>query len=247
MEMENRNFQLDTEWNVVHYPYQPTGFGILIIGDERNFVDKEFSFWTQNEGRLSLINDFKQAGYTAFYSNLYGKNWGSEKAVKLAKQLYFYMIRNEILNQKIHIFAEGMGALVALKLMKEMKQYIRSIVLLNPIYSLKTQLDQEREHKFFYKKLIKEIALAYDINPKSVEQMVHETESPPELPSDIPLKIIHILNGARSYKLSEISNTLTSRLEKEGTFISVSYILPDNVSQINKFTMNFLKNCENTI
>ncbi len=40
LSMENRNFQLDTEWNIIHYPERPTGFGILIIGDERHYVDE---------------------------------------------------------------------------------------------------------------------------------------------------------------------------------------------------------------
>lgn len=245
--MENRNFQLDTEWNVVHYPHQPTGFGILIIGDERNFVDKEQSFWTQNEGRQRLIKRLKQSGYTTFYSNLYGKNWGSEKAVKLAKQLYFYMLRNEILNEKIHIFAEGMGALVALKLMREMKHNIRSIVLLNPIYSLTSQLEHEKEHKFFYKKLVKEIALAYEVDPKNVEEVVRELDTLPQLLGDIPTKVIHILNGARAYKQSGVSNQLASRLENVGTTISISYILPEKSSQLSQYTINFFKNNENIL
>src|SRR5438046_1276657 len=38
--MENRNFQMDTQWNIIHYTEKPTGFGILIIGDERHFVDE---------------------------------------------------------------------------------------------------------------------------------------------------------------------------------------------------------------
>ena len=109
--MEIRNFQLDTEWNVIHYPERPKGFGILIIGDERNFVDSNTSFWLQNEGKTKLLQSLLDAGYTVFYSNLYGKNWGSEKAVRLSKRLYQHMIRSEILNGKIHILAEGMGAL----------------------------------------------------------------------------------------------------------------------------------------
>lgn len=242
--MENRTFQLDTEWNFVHFPYKPTGFGILIIGDERNFVEKDSSFWTQNEGRLTIINHFKQTGYTAFYSNLYGRNWGSEKAVKLAKQLYFYITRHEILNEKIHIVAEGMGALIALKLVKEMNENIRSIVLLNPIYSLKNQLEHEKEHKFFYKKLLKEIAAAYSINVKEVEDLFLDGEWEPELPTNIPLKIIHILNGPRSYKQSRISSQLTINPENEGIPISVCYVLPEKRTQLHKYIIKFFNECE---
>ena len=57
--MENRNFQLDTEWNMIHYPHRPNGFGILIIGDERNFVTDTNSFWNQNEGKRNLIESLR--------------------------------------------------------------------------------------------------------------------------------------------------------------------------------------------
>ena len=127
--MENRNFQLDNEWSIIHYPEKPTGFGILILGDERHFVDAKNSFWLQNEGKLSIINKFKESGYTIFSSNLYGRNWGSDKALDLAARLYQYVIRTEILNSKIHIFAEGMGALTAIQLMNKMSGQIRSVVL----------------------------------------------------------------------------------------------------------------------
>lgn len=245
--MENRNFQLDTEWNVVHYPYQPTGFGILIIGDERNFVEKDNSFWAQNEGRLPLINHLKDTGYTIFYSNLYGKNWGSEKAVKLAKQLYDYMIRCEILNEKIHLLAEGMGTLVALKLAEEMKQVIRSVVLINPIFSLKNQLEHEKNHKFFYKKLLKEIAASYEIDYQDVENQFLKGDDQLGFPGDSPLKIIHILAGNRSYKQSEISSQLAAKWEKEGKMVSISYMLPEKKSQLSQNLIKFLKRNEQNL
>ena len=60
--MESRNFQLDTEWNIIHYPEKPQGFGILIIGDERHFVDGNTSFWMQNEGKQYAIKIFTKSG-----------------------------------------------------------------------------------------------------------------------------------------------------------------------------------------
>lgn len=149
--MENRNFQMDTQWNIIHYPGKPTGFGILIIGDERHFVDESKCFWTQNEGKLAIINQLKESGYTIFSSNLYGRNWGSDQAVDLAQRLYQQVIRSEILNNKVHLIAEGMGALVAVKLMEKMKGQLRSVVLLNPILSLKNILNLKRNISFFTK------------------------------------------------------------------------------------------------
>ncbi|HJV31499.1 MAG TPA: hydrolase, partial [Bacillales bacterium] len=200
--MENRNFQLGNEWNIIYYPEKPTGFGILIIGDERHFVDESKSFWQQNEGKLSIIKVLKESGYTIFSSNLYGKNWGSEKAVELAERLYQHVIRNEIINGKIHIIAEGMGALVAIKLIEKLKGQLRSIIFLDPILSLKQHLLQEKENKFFYKKLKRELESAYQMDFKKLEVEYLLMENP--LPNDhnIPLKIIHILSGGRSYSQS---------------------------------------------
>ena len=33
MTITERFFQIETEWNVIHLPFKPNGFGILIIGD----------------------------------------------------------------------------------------------------------------------------------------------------------------------------------------------------------------------
>ena len=115
------------------------------------------------------LKSLQKAGYTIFYSNLYGKNWGSEKAVKLAKRLYEYMIRTEIMNEKIHVVAEGMGALAALKLLEEMNSSIRSIVLIESQYYLyKYHLELEKDHKFFYKKLLKELAYSFEQDEKQI-------------------------------------------------------------------------------
>ena len=244
--MDHRNFQLDTEWNIVHYPDQPNGFGILIIGDERNYVEKDGNFWTQNEGKQTLINQLKDEGYMIFYSNLYRKNWGSNRAVKLAKQLYNVMIRKEILNGKVHLFAEGMGALVAIKLMNECKDNIRSVVLVNPILSLKQQINHEKEHKFFYKKMLKEISLAYEMDAKTVETYLCNLEEP-SLPSEIPIKIIHVLSGKRAFRQSSILNELIIQWEKEEKSVSVCYILPEKNAQLGAKSIRFFKSYEDKL
>jgi pimeloyl-ACP methyl ester carboxylesterase len=244
--MDHRNFQLDTEWNIVHYPEQPTGFGILIIGDERNYVEKEGDFWTQNEGKKRFISHLKNEGYTIFYSNLYRKNWGSNRATKLAKQLYDYMMRTEILNGKVHLFAEGMGALVAIKLMAECKNQIRSVVLVNPVISLKKQLSHEKEDKFFYKKLLKEIAVAYGLAVNEVEGFVVKNDEP-TLPAGIPIKIIHILSGKRSYKLSLVLKELMLMWEKDEKTVSICYMLPEKSSQLASKTTRFFKQHEKNL
>lgn len=241
--MESRNFKLDTETNIIHYPYKPNGFGILILGDERHFVENNSSFWTQNEGKKALLERLKEAGYTIFYSNLYGMNWGSPKAVELAVNLCAYVRRNEILNTKIHILAEGMGALTALKLLRK-EQHIRSLLLLNPILSLKRHLEQEKEHKFFYKKLIHEIADSYQVHVDEVPKLFKNGDDFPNIPREIQTKIIQVLSGGRSYKQSEMMKVYFKQWDKEKVPISISYLVPEKMSLIAPKAIEFYKQNE---
>ncbi|MDQ0268754.1 hydrolase [Cytobacillus purgationiresistens] len=242
--MESRNFQMDTEWNMIHYPDKPSGFGILIIGDDRHFVDEKSSFWTQNEGKAALLAQLKQSGYTVFYSNLYGKNWGSRQAVEMARSLYTHVVRNEIINEKIHIVAEGMGALVAQKLMDDMGHLIRSSTLINPILSLQSHLDQEKEHKFFYKKLMKELESSYQANRSHVlnEAIFQQEEVMTEV--NMPVKIIHILSSGRAYKQSKMLKEMSVKWQDEEMPISISYMLPEKKRNLAKQIIHFIKNNE---
>jgi predicted alpha/beta hydrolase family esterase len=240
--MENRNFQMDTQWNIIHYPEKPTGFGILIIGDERHFVDESKCFWSQNEGKLAIINQFKDAGYTTFSSNLYGRNWGSENAVEMAQRLYQRVIRSEILNNKIHILAEGMGALVAVKLLEKMNSQLRSVVLVNPVLSLKQHIEQEKEHKFFYKKLMRELTAAYKMDQSELENQLVQTENNSELDSEIPIKIIHVLSGGKSYKQSKQLQQLLGP-----TNLSPTFIVSEKKPQLGNMIINFFKSNEHNL
>jgi hypothetical protein len=242
--MESRNFQLDTEWNIIHYPEQPQGFGILIIGDERHFVEQKTSFWLQNEGKNLQVQTLLKEGYTIFYSNLYGKNWGSETAVKLAKRLYEHMRRTEIMNDKIHIIAEGMGALVALKLLHNMNESIRSIVLINPILSLQHHLELEKDRKFFYKRLVKELASAYEKEGEQLILEIKNVDAPTLLSSTVPIKIIHVLADSRAYKQSDLLNKLSAIWENEKEAISVCYVVPEKRQQISNQIIRFFKSNE---
>ena len=242
--MESRNFQLDAEWNIVHYPEQPLGFGILIIGDERHFVDQNTSFWLQNEGKNLQIQSLLKEGYTVFYSNLYGKNWGSKKAVKLAKRLYEHIIRSEIMNDKIHIIGEGMGALVALKLLHDMDEYVRSIVLINPILSLQHHLELEKDRKFFYKKLVKELAIAYEQEGEQLIFQLKNVDDPTLFSSSVPIKIIHVLADGRAYKQSDLLNQLSDKWKNEKTSISICYVVPEKRQQIVNQIIRFFESHE---
>ncbi|MDM5328307.1 hydrolase [Neobacillus sp. CF12] len=240
--MENRNFQMDTQWNIIHYPEKPTGFGILIIGDERHFVDESKCFWTQNEGKLAIINQLRESGYTIFSSNLYGRNWGSDQAVDLAQRLYQQVIRSEILNNKVHLVAEGMGALVAVKLMEKMKGQLRSIVLLNPILSLKKHIELEKEHKFFYKKLMRELTAAHKMDQITLEQELGNMDDEVKVDMGVPIKIIHVMSSGKSYNQS---NQLQKLLAN--TDISPTYIVPEKKQQLGNMMKKFFNSYEKVL
>ncbi|WP_102347350.1 alpha/beta hydrolase [Bacillus sp. Marseille-P3661] len=172
MKIDRRFLKIDSEWNVVHLPEQPNGFAILIIGDRNHYVDESTSLWIQNPDRLQMLEMLRKKGYTIFYSNLYGRHWGSPKAVDLLIRFYQMLMRNEILNNKIHIIAEGMGALAALKFVKKMDSSVRSIVMMSPCIDLKKYMEHEKVNKLFYKHLLKELSFAYDIEERFVEQKV---------------------------------------------------------------------------
>lgn len=240
--MENRNFQMDTQWNIIHYPGKPTGFGILIIGDERHFVDESKCFWTQNEGKLAIINQLKESGYTIFSSNLYGRNWGSDQAVDLAQRLYQQVIRSEILNNKVHLIAEGMGALVAVKLMEKMKGQLRSVVLLNPILSLKKHIELEKEHKFFYKKLVREVTAAHKIDPLLLLKELESMDDEVKLQFGVPIKIIHVMSSGKSYNQSRQLQQLLAN-----TDISPTYIVPEKKQQLGNMMKKFFNQFEKVL
>lgn len=244
--MENRNFQLDTEWNVIHYPARPKGFGILIIGDERHFVDENNSFWLQNEGKQAIINQLKESGYTIFSSNLFGRHWGSDKAVSMAHRLYQYVLRTEIMNDKIHILAEGMGALVAIKLLEKMNGQLRSVVFLNPILSLKHHLEQEKKNKFFFKKLSKELEAAYQTDFRVLETEVCGQKDTITIDFGIPVNLIHILSGGRSYNQSSLYQHLLKE-EIEKPFIQTRFIVPEKKQQIGTMIVKFLRAYEKVL
>ncbi|OCA84272.1 hydrolase [Bacillus sp. FJAT-27225] len=243
--MENRHFQLENEWSAIYYPEKPTGFGVMVFGDERHFVNGKTSFWKQNTGKRQILSALKGAGYTLFTSNFHGKHWGSTKAVLLASTLYSYVMKNEILNGKIHILAEGMGALAALKFAKEMEGQIRSIVLINPILSLKLHLEQEKEHKFFYKKVLFEIAKAYEVDSKEATRQI-EAEPPPDMAVGAPIRIFYILSGGRAYKQSRTCKDLLEAARGEAQ-ITETFMLPEKVTQIGGEIAKFMSRYEKVL
>lgn len=244
MKITERFFQLETEWNVVHLPTKPNGFGILILGDRTDFVEKNSSFWHQNYGRHQFIKDLMNKGYTLFHSNLYGCNWGSPRAVTMAKQLYHLILKKEILNQKIHILSEGMGGLTALQLMETVPDNIRSVAMLNPCLDLKVHLEKEREHKFFYKRLVKEISLAYGTDEKKLHSL--NLPSMDNLTSHNPVQIWQRMNSY-TYVPQDHCKRYEEVRNNMGSPIQLIFHFGDNPYRTNQSIIKFYKENEKNL
>src|SRR5690606_33439544 len=135
LRMNYRIFTLNNELCIIHYPYKPNGFGVLIIGGKEQYVEQNKSNWLDNYNRRNILEALMAEGYTVFYSNFGKEHMGNERSIEQVKDLYEYVKRTEILNEKIHIIAEGTGALIASNLLENKAGMIRSIVFINPIFS----------------------------------------------------------------------------------------------------------------
>lgn len=241
MIISERFFQIETEWNVIHLPTRPNGFGILILGDRSDFVDETTSFWHQHYGRNQLITELMNEGYTLFHSNLYGNHWGSPRSVTMAKQLYHLVMKKEILNQRIHLLIDGMGGLTGLQLMKDIPEKIRSVAMLNPCLDLQAHLENEKEHKFFYKRLMKEIAAAYGVDQKKVKKL-HLPKMTDDI-TELPVRIWQRMNGS-TYLPQYHSKRYEELRNAAGNSIELIYHLGDNPYRTNQSIIRFYKENE---
>lgn len=234
--MEQRTFQMSDQWSIIYYPEQPSGFSVLIIGDRGHFVEQDSSFWLEHPGRLRILERLKGYGYTLFSSNFYGVHWGSLQAIDLAMKLYITFVKSEICNEKIHILAEGTGALVAFQLMKKMGANIRSVVLINPCLSVKLQLEKEKENKFFYKKLLQEVAEAHGMKATESEAFMMDKEAIPQI-GQTPVQIIHLLG------LQKDQSSVYRQFQKlnKQTDIQVVYLLPEKLYKMPYVMYSFYK------
>ncbi|PYZ97443.1 alpha/beta hydrolase [Alteribacter lacisalsi] len=226
MAVQERYFIMEGEQAVVHLPERPNGFLILLLGDVNHYVEKNTSLWHQNPGRRQFIELLKEEGYTIVYSNQHGRHWGNDEAYRLTKRVIKETLRTEILNSRIHVFAEGMGALLALRLMADHPGMLRSVVLYNPCLNLKTYLEHEKSNLFFYKRFKKELAEAYGEDEAIQERAV-------ELPSELwkrtcPETMVRIFHCVfeRTYPLDQHSRPFAETLRERKAPVELTVFLP---------------------
>ncbi|HEU5139073.1 MAG TPA: alpha/beta hydrolase [Bacillales bacterium] len=186
-----RRFKLDEQWSFLHLPEKPNGFAVMVLGDTNHYVHEDSSLWEEQEGRRHLLDSLLSEGYTVFYSHLYGKHWGNSKACRLAEELVHLMLKQEPLNSTIHVLAEGMGALTALRLMEKGNPAIRSAAFINPCLDLGAYIKEVKETRWFYKRLLQQISEAYKTPLPSVYKVIEKTPSLSDYQARVPVKIWH--------------------------------------------------------
>ncbi len=230
-----RSFQYDEQWNIIYYPPKPSGFSVFIIGDHHHYVNEQDSYWLHHPHRFQLLKQLCKSGYTCFSSNMYGDHWGNDEAVRFAKDLYHIVMKAEILNEKIHLFAEGRGALVALKLLNQLQNCVRSVVLLNPCLSLKEKWELEKDNKIYFKPFLKEITKAFGEDLAEFEEVYS--------PINVPIKIIHVM-GNDSKRQFQLYQDLRKRNSAETEIV---YLFPEKRYKVTAETVRFLKQYESVL
>ncbi|MFC7371783.1 hypothetical protein ACFQPF_08845 [Fictibacillus iocasae] len=240
MGITKRYFQMDNQWNVIHLPERPSGFALFILGDTNHYVEKGQCLWTQSEERKAFLNYLINKGYTVFYSNHYGRHWGSPKAIALAKRFHHYMLKQEIVNPRIHLLGEGMGGLIALSLMEEMEKWVRSCILFNPCLQLKAHFEREKENRLFFKRMVKELSASYSIDPLQVEQMLGKLKPACSFHSQVPVKIWHAASGS-PFSFHDYSRVFERCRHEQNVPIELTFHLPQQIKEDFSSIGQFLK------
>ena len=237
-----RSFIYDGQWNIIYYPKQPSGFSVMIIGDHNHYVNNMDSFWLQHPGRRQIVEMLLKQGYTGFSFNLYGRHLGNDKSVQLMKVLYQIIMKKEVLNRKIHVLAEGEGALVVLKLMEQIPEYLRSVVFLNPCLSIKQKWRNERDKMVYLSPFMKTLSQAYDEKKEQMEE-VYDCLEDQAIHLSVPTKIIHVL-GNDSKEQFDLYKQLEETYKQD---LEIIYLLPEKRYKTATEAIKFMKKHENVL
>ncbi len=231
--INQKTFQLNKEWTTIFYPEQPSGFAVMLLGGEKHYINEKANYWLDHPGKKQMLEYLLNRGYTVFSSYLSGTHWGNAEAAELAIEMYAFFIRKEIVNERIHIIAEGTGALLLDTICHKLKGKVRSIVLLNPILSVKKSYEKEEINKFFVKKMKNELYEAYQLNDQTFKEWM-EKKSDMTIGTDIPVSIVHVLEKLESNLPYKYKSFIDNHPLSEIKYITPEkrYIIP---YQINSF------------
>ncbi|MGM9988291.1 MAG: alpha/beta hydrolase [Bacillaceae bacterium] len=237
-----RYYQLADQCCVTYLPVKPSGFGILLLGDRNHYVEGDTSFWNEHIGWSNLLEDLQEEGYTIFSSNLFGSSFGNEAAYDLAILQYTHLMKNEILNEQIHIIAEGTGVLTAFELMKKNRDLIRSVVFISPCLDLFDYIHREQKRKFFYKRLMNELKAAYELAEEQILSF-SKVKSFVQDETNIPVKIYAVTT---SYERECCDLYKEQKMQNAGE-LEVTYFVKERKYQIAKSISLFLSQYESEL
>ncbi len=229
--INHKTFQLNKEWTTIFYPEQPSGFAIMLLGGDKHYISEKANFWLDHPGKKQMIEYLLNKGYTIISSYLSDAHWGNEEAADLAVELYAFFIRQEIVNERIHILAEGTGALLLNTICGKLKEKVRSVVLMNPTLSVKQSYAKEKANKLFLKKMKNELYEAYHLNDHTFAEWM-EKKQDIRLSEDIPILVVHILEKLDSHLPIKYHSFLNNHPLSEIKYITAEkrYIIPYQIS-----------------
>ncbi|WP_059103972.1 hypothetical protein [Shouchella shacheensis] len=168
--------------NTCFLPERPNGFVLLLLHDHDQAEDDFATYWVRSPQRKAFVDKLLEEGYTVLTSSLYEKHWGGERAVNHASQLVHLLLKKETLNDRIHILAEGTGALVARQLFASPQLHVRSAVFVNPQLSFVHAYEQKQKNELSKKRFKEEVANAFGVEPTNVdEKWLHQLEAKQKL------------------------------------------------------------------
>lgn len=216
-----RFMRIEEQWNVIYLPERPNGFAVFLLGDNGTIVEEDTSDWEHHPERHMLLKNLLNTGYTVIASTLFNRHWGSERAFQLLDQLYHLILKQEILNRKVHLLAEGTGALLATRWMNTFSERIRSCYFINPCFSLNEFYRQEQENKLYFKRFLKELAEAYNKNKKDISPEWINTITPELENEQIPPLSIHCHMQEKRFPLSRHSRPFQKKLADKEIFVNL--------------------------
>lgn len=240
--MDQRIFTLNNNYCIIHYPERPNGFGVLVIGGKEQYVNKNETNWTTNYHRKKMLRFLMDEGYTIFYTNFNQEHMGNDETVERIHNLYEYVIRTEIINEKIHVIAEGTGAIIALDMLANKQNRLRSIVYINPVFSLEWLTDLVKDQPFLYKRIITDMAEAYRIHEEQCEEII-KTKGTNIDHKQIPFVILHILeHGIRDTKWVQLYKTYFKNMKDH-----IYVLLPEQRLRTVHYVKDLLKKAEQVL
>lgn len=189
---------MNGKWNVKYLPEKPNGFGVYLLNGQNYAVEKSSSIWNTHPEKQVFLERLLEHGYTVLTSELAPNHWGNEAACMDSEQLIHLLLKTEIVNKRIHLFAEGWGAIAAIKLLRRKRFDIRSMLFFNPCIYLEAYYEQEKQNRLYYKKMTHELSAAYGVKPERMNvQWVRQLSGLSLQHEWSPLLLIHRVDEKR--------------------------------------------------